>query len=185
MPGVTTRNRLANRASRGLIALLAVCQAMSIAITTVLPVPVAIFSADARQTGVVVGVLGLEPARGSRAAVASGDLGQEDRRLGGLALAEQDADPRGPGRPSAEQLPGDRRDPVVLLARHSSTSRADVVDQGVLLAALAGGVEVELLASPPTPCAPALAPDRHRDERLTRPATDLTASRPVGPMSKC
>ena len=45
MPGVTTRNRLAKRASFGVITLLMVCQAMIIAITTVLPVPVAIFSA--------------------------------------------------------------------------------------------------------------------------------------------
>ena len=45
MPGVMMRNRLANRASRGLCALFSVCQAISIAITTVLPAPVAIFSA--------------------------------------------------------------------------------------------------------------------------------------------
>ena len=44
MPGVTTRNRFENRASRGEYTLLIVCHAMSIAITTVLPVPVAIFS---------------------------------------------------------------------------------------------------------------------------------------------
>ena len=45
MPGVTTRNRLAKRASLGVMTLLMVCQAMIIAITTVLPVPVAILSA--------------------------------------------------------------------------------------------------------------------------------------------
>ena len=45
MPGVTTRNRLVNRASRGLWAWFSVCHATSIAITTVLPEPVAIFSA--------------------------------------------------------------------------------------------------------------------------------------------
>ncbi len=39
------RNRLAKRASFGWAALFSVCQAMSIAITTVLPEPVAIFSA--------------------------------------------------------------------------------------------------------------------------------------------
>ena len=44
-PGVMTRNRLAKRASFGWATLLSVCQAMSIAITTVLPEPVAIFSA--------------------------------------------------------------------------------------------------------------------------------------------
>ena len=45
MPGVTTRNRLVKRASRGDCTLLSVCQAISIAMTTVLPAPVAIFSA--------------------------------------------------------------------------------------------------------------------------------------------
>ncbi len=45
MPGVTTRKRLVNRASRGLCTLFSVCQATSIAITTVLPAPVAIFRA--------------------------------------------------------------------------------------------------------------------------------------------
>jgi hypothetical protein len=44
IPGVTTRKRLANRASFGVKTLLMVCQAMSMAITTVLPVPVAILS---------------------------------------------------------------------------------------------------------------------------------------------
>ena len=43
MPGVTMRKRFAKRASLGAITLLIVCQAMSIAITTVLPAPVAIF----------------------------------------------------------------------------------------------------------------------------------------------
>ncbi len=44
MPGVTTKNRLAKRASDGVITLLMVCQAISMAITTVLPAPVAILS---------------------------------------------------------------------------------------------------------------------------------------------
>ena len=43
MPGVTMRNRLAKRASFGVITLLIVCQAIIMAMTTVLPVPVAIF----------------------------------------------------------------------------------------------------------------------------------------------
>ena len=45
MPWVTTRKRLVKRASRGLCAWFSVCQAMSIAMTTVLPEPVAIFNA--------------------------------------------------------------------------------------------------------------------------------------------
>src|SRR5680860_1563309 len=45
IPGVTTRNRLTKRGSRGLVTLFSVCHAISIAITTVLPEPVAIFSA--------------------------------------------------------------------------------------------------------------------------------------------
>ena len=44
IPGVTTKNRLAKRASLGVITLLTVCQAINMAITTVLPVPVAIFN---------------------------------------------------------------------------------------------------------------------------------------------
>ena len=45
MPGVTIRNVSVKRASCGLASLLSVCQAMSIAMTTVLPLPVAILKA--------------------------------------------------------------------------------------------------------------------------------------------
>ena len=45
MPGVTTRKRFVKRESLGDWTRFSVCQAMSIAITTVLPEPVAIFSA--------------------------------------------------------------------------------------------------------------------------------------------
>lgn len=45
IPGATTKNRFENRASRGAWTLLIVCHAMNIAITTVFPVPVAIFNA--------------------------------------------------------------------------------------------------------------------------------------------
>ena len=51
MPGVTTRNWSVKRASWGLATLLSVCQAMSIAITTVLPEPVAIFRATRGSPG--------------------------------------------------------------------------------------------------------------------------------------
>ena len=45
MPGVTTRNVSLKRLSWGLSNLLSACQAMSIAMTTVLPEPVAILKA--------------------------------------------------------------------------------------------------------------------------------------------
>ena len=45
MPGVTIRKVSQNRASCGLASLLRACQAMSIAMTTVLPEPVAILMA--------------------------------------------------------------------------------------------------------------------------------------------
>ena len=45
MPGVTSRKVSEKRASCGLARLLSVCQAMSMAMTTVLPEPVAILNA--------------------------------------------------------------------------------------------------------------------------------------------
>ena len=45
MPGVTTRNVSENRRSFGSAILFKACQAMSMAMTTVLPEPVAIFNA--------------------------------------------------------------------------------------------------------------------------------------------
>ena len=45
MPGVTIRKVSVNRAFCGLASLLSVCQAISMAMTTVLPVPVAILQA--------------------------------------------------------------------------------------------------------------------------------------------
>ncbi len=45
MPGVTMRNASLKRASCGFASLLSACQAMSIAMTTVLPQPVAILKA--------------------------------------------------------------------------------------------------------------------------------------------
>ena len=58
MPGVTMRNVSENRASCGLASLLSACQAMSMAMTTVLPEPVAIFKAMRGRPGldVVVGL---------------------------------------------------------------------------------------------------------------------------------
>jgi hypothetical protein len=51
MPGVTIRKASEKRASCGLALLLSVCQAISIPMTTVLPVPVAILRAILRRPG--------------------------------------------------------------------------------------------------------------------------------------
>ncbi len=51
MPGVTMRKASEKRASCGLASLLSACQAMSIAMTTVLPLPVAIFKAMRKSNG--------------------------------------------------------------------------------------------------------------------------------------
>ena len=100
-PGVTTRNRLAKRASRGDCTLLMVCQAMSIAITTVLPAPVAIFSADPRQPVVVSSFSGSSRRRQS----ASRGAGRRPRRGRSPSrpprAGRRARGSRGPGRPSA------------------------------------------------------------------------------------
>ena len=51
MPGETSRKASEKRASCGLAALFSVCQAISIAMTTVFPVPVAIFRATRNRPG--------------------------------------------------------------------------------------------------------------------------------------
>ena len=51
MPGVTIRKVSEKRASCGLASLLSVCQAMSMAMTTVLPEPVAILKAMRGRPG--------------------------------------------------------------------------------------------------------------------------------------
>ena len=51
MPGVTIRKVSEKRASCGLARLLSVCQAMSMAMTTVLPEPVAILNAMRGRPG--------------------------------------------------------------------------------------------------------------------------------------
>ena len=75
------------RASRGDCTLLSVCQAISIAITTVLPDTGRHLQRRTREAVVVGIVLRFEPLAPVGVAVrAAGDLGQEDRGLGGLAL---------------------------------------------------------------------------------------------------
>ena len=105
--------------------LLMVCQAISIAITTVLPVPVAILSPTRGRPSLWSCVLGLEPAAVVGGAVPTGDLGEEDRRLGRLALAEEHRVVAVGG--SAAQCASSLRvygvTPFQLLARHRSTSR--------------------------------------------------------------
>ncbi len=90
MPGVTMRNVSENRASCGLASLLSVCQAMSMAMTTVLPEPVAIFKASAEQAGVrrVVGLA--EPVLNPGVAVFPRHLGDVDGRFQGFDLAEEE-----------------------------------------------------------------------------------------------
>src|ERR1700733_15314356 len=51
MPGVTIKNESEKRVSCGLASLLSACQAISIPITTVLPLPVAIFSETRKRPG--------------------------------------------------------------------------------------------------------------------------------------
>ncbi|OPZ42383.1 MAG: hypothetical protein BWY94_02147 [Actinobacteria bacterium ADurb.BinA094] len=51
MPGATMRNESLNRASCGFSILLSACQAMSMAMTTVLPLPVAILKARRSSPG--------------------------------------------------------------------------------------------------------------------------------------
>ena len=51
MPGVTIRKVSENRASWGLASLLSACHAMSIAMTTVFPLPVAILKAMRKRRG--------------------------------------------------------------------------------------------------------------------------------------
>jgi hypothetical protein len=51
MPGVTIRNESVKRASRGLASLFNTCQTISMAMTTVLPLPVAILAAIRNRPG--------------------------------------------------------------------------------------------------------------------------------------
>ena len=101
--------------------------------------------------------------------MAAGDLGEEDRGLGGLPLAEQDrlVTIGRLGGPVGEQLARVGGDAVPVARTPPLDLAADVVDQRVLLAPLAGDVEVEGLAA--TALRPFLA-DRYRDERLAWPA---------------
>ena len=84
----------------GALTALTVCQAMSIAITVVLPAPVASFSASAHQLGVRVVVRVGEVLEDPLRALAGvrRDLRQPDHRLDRLDLAEE--------RPQVAELDG-------------------------------------------------------------------------------
>ena len=107
---------------------------MSIAMTTVLPRAGRHLQRDAGQAVVVRLVLGLEPlAPVGVAGAVRADLGEEDRRLGRLALREDDAVLAIRVGPVLEQLAGDRRDVRVPLLAPEVDPLADVVDELVLL----------------------------------------------------
>jgi hypothetical protein len=76
--------------------------------------------------------------------MAAGHLGEEDRGLRGLALAEEDriVTARRPGRPVREQLAGVGGDAVPVARTPPFDLAADVVDQRVLFPALPGDVEI-------------------------------------------
>src|SRR4051794_2506969 len=101
--------------------------------------------------------------------VPSRDLGEEDRRLGRVALREDHAVLAILVGPVLEQLAGDRRDaPVLTITAPLRDVPADLVDELVPLPAFAGDVEVDHLLNRLAPI-PLL---RHgdRDPGLTRPA---------------
>ena len=90
MPGVTIRKVSEKRASWGLASLLRACQAMSIAMTTVLPEPVAILKAMRGRPGFEVSLAFADVVLDPGVAEFLGDLGDVDDRLQGLDLAEEE-----------------------------------------------------------------------------------------------
>ncbi len=90
MPGVTIRKVSEKRASCGLASLLSVCQAMSIAMTTVLPEPVAILNAMRGRPGFEVSLAARSRVLDPGIAVFLGDLGDVDGGFEGFDLAEEE-----------------------------------------------------------------------------------------------
>ena len=119
IPGVTIEELSLNRRSCGLAALLSACQAMSIAMRTVLPEPGGHLEGEPRQAAVVVGVLLADDVERLRVADLLGGLGQVDRRLGRLELAEEEAPLAVLVAPVVEQVARRRRDVRVVLERAS------------------------------------------------------------------
>ena len=90
MPGVTIRNVSEKRASCGLASLLSACQAMSMAMTTVLPEPVAILKAMRGRPGFDVSLASRSVVLDPGVAEFLGDLGEVDDGFQGLDLAEEE-----------------------------------------------------------------------------------------------
>jgi hypothetical protein len=122
--------------------------------------------AEAREAVVVLGVLVVQACAEVRVAVAAGHLGEEDRRLGGLTLAVEDAVFAVWVGPVLEQLAGVRGDALVLADPPQIDLVADVIDERVDLASLTGQIEVERLLSDLL----ALLLRGDRDERFAGPA---------------
>ena len=176
MPGVTTRNVSENRRSFGSAILFKACQAMSMAMTTVLPDPVAIFIAMRLSPGfdAVVGVA--EPVLDPVVADLLGGLGQIDERFQGLDLAEEELVlPVGVG-PVLQELARDLGNALIFPFPPVLDPFPDAVDLVVGLDAVLCPlrVKLELLAL--------LLGRRDRDEVGTRPARldDLVGDPLVG-----
>src|SRR5271157_5864996 len=144
MPGVTTRNVSENRLSFGLAILFKACQAMSMAMTTVLPEPVAIFHRDAIETRVrsLVGLA--KPVLDPVIADLLGGLCQEDERLQGFNLAEEELVlPVGIG-PVLQELAGNLGDASVFPFPPKLDPLPDAVDVVVGFDAVLGPLRVKL-----------------------------------------
>ena len=88
---MTIRNVSEKRASCGLASLLSACQAMSMAMTTVLPEPVAILNAVRGRPSLRRAFSCADDVERLGVTDPLGGLGQVDRRLDGLDLAEEQA----------------------------------------------------------------------------------------------
>ena len=148
MPGATMRNESLNRASCGASSLLSACQAMSIAMTTVLPLPVAILKAMRSRPG-------FAPSLASRSRVSRyglPNLGaysvRKIGRLDGLDLAEEEP-PVTLGIAPVLQQPARRaRNARIVALAPVRDGAAHLVDVVVLAQPIVGPLraELELLA---------------------------------------
>ena len=147
MPGVTIRKVSEKRASCGLASLLSACQAMSIAMTTVLPVPVAILNAMRGRPGFDVSFAVAQRVLDPGVAVLPGDLGDVDGGFERFDLAEEELLLAVGIGPVVEQARGRRRDADVAALAPERDAATDVVDELVLFDAVLGplGVEQQLL----------------------------------------
>ena len=119
------------------------------AMTTVLPEPVAILNADARQAGIgrVVGLA--ERVLDPGVAVFLGDLGDVDGGFEGFDLAEEEFSLAVGIGPVRKQAGGGRRHADVAALAPQRDAAADVVDELVLFDAVLCplGVELKLLGA--------------------------------------